>query len=120
MADAYKCDRCGEYKDGKPECLFEFPNPFRQGLTDNDERKMSLCADCQDALTEFMSMSADDDNGLFNVEFEYTGEPIAGTTNHEFPSFSDRVRTLEMDIQQPRRMRRTDLKRQVDMGAKNY
>jgi len=110
MADAYKCDRCGEYKDGKPECLFEFPNPFRAGLTDSDERKMSLCAKCQDALTEFMG--GERRNEKHAVELF--------TSKSEFIPFGDRVIDLDFSIKLPRCMRRTDLKRQVDMGAKNY
>ena len=64
MALVYKCDRCGEFFDQKPDLgMFK---------VEVDERKRSgsswigfvhgdLCAKCNDALQAFMRMEADHD-----------------------------------------------------------
>lgn len=55
MSDAYKCDGCGEYHDGKPKgALTKYNVPSGQttagGTGGSTDREYDLCGDCIDRL----------------------------------------------------------------------
>lgn len=122
MTDAYKCNRCGKYSEGKPECLFKFPNPFQQGLTDSDTRTVHLCGECQESLTEFMDgIGIDRTVDCRTERLDYLYD-TSGSSIPDSESWSSAfgIKDFDIRIKKPLHMRRTVLKEQVDMGATNY
>lgn len=108
MSNAFMCDRCGEYGDGKPAAFFKFPNPYQQGLTDSDQRTVRLCEDCQKDLTAFMGQSLADDpldsvlDSLETVDVEW--------------SWDETVFRPDWLVQDTS----TVLEEQVESGGRNY
>jgi len=123
MSNAYKCDRCGKYGDGKPTAFFKFPNPFEQGLTNSDQRKIRLCGDCQDSLTEFIDgvgLSRETDCRTEQIDRLRYGPPKHPINGRCSLFVGDREFSVSEVSFELSRDTDTVLKKQVEMGARNY
>jgi hypothetical protein len=64
MARAYKCERCGELKEGTPKRIkvAEYLSTSTFGWTDKDTKhKVEVCAECRGDLLEQLDEFFSDD-----------------------------------------------------------
>jgi len=122
MGEAFKCDRCGNLQSGKPAGTLAF------GQMPNQRLSKELCDECEDALDEFVDGASVNPTG--DCRTERTAKDLGWdspqfatvptTDGGGYLSSAAEIKSFNVSIKKPLAMRRTCLKEQVDMGAKNY